>query len=220
MRRKNEIIGIIGTGRFGMAVALELIERGRRVIAIDKDPAMLRPLSRVNAEVFVIEDMTRESLEETGIQEADAVVIGIGKDIESSILAALNVQEMGVRKIIAKVISEDHAKILEKLGVSVIFPEVEIGQRTALKLCETLAEDVLPLSDEFSILQMRTPSQLDGRSVEEIALRKKWGISLIATIRDGKANGSIGPDTILSSDETMVLSGSNKALDRFQEAFS
>ena len=96
---------------------------------------------------------------------------------------------------------------------------MEIGKRIGLRLCETLAEDVLPLSDEFSILQMRTPDALDGKTVQGIELRKHWGVSLIATIRDGKANGSIGPDTVLSSDETMVLSGSNRLLEKFQQAF-
>ena len=189
----NSIIGVIGTGRFGLAVAEEILARGKHVIAIDKDPARLRPLSRLNADIFVSADMSKESLEETGM--------------------------FGIRRIIAKVVSRDHAKILQKLGVEVIFPEVEIGRRTGMRLCETLAEDVLPLSDEFSILQIKTPEQLDGKTVEGIALRKRWGVSLIATIKDGKANGSIGPDTVLSSDETMVLSGSNRLLEKFQQAF-
>ena len=222
MRKKNgnELVGIIGTGRFGMAVAEELLARGRSVIAIDKDPAMLRKLTNTDAEIFVINDMSMESLMETGIQEADTVIIGIGKDIENSILATLNVIELGVKRVIAKVISDDHAKILYKLGAEVVFPEIEIGKRTAMRLCESLAEDVLPLSDEFSILQMKTPDALDGRSVGEIGIRSRYGISLIASVKDGKANGNIGPDTVLSKEETIVLSGSNKALDRFQEIFS
>ena len=222
MRKKNgnELVGIIGTGRFGMAVAEELLARGRDVIAIDKDPAMLRKLTNTDADIFVINDMSMESLMETGIQEADTVIIGIGKDIENSILATLNVIEMGVKRVIAKVISDDHAKILYKLGAEVVFPEIEIGRRTAMRLCENLAEDILPLSDEFSILQMKTPDALDGKSVGEIGIRSKYGISLIATVKDGKASGNIGPDTVLLKDETIVLSGSNKSLDRFQEIFS
>lgn len=222
MRKKNgnELVGIIGTGRFGMAVAEELLARGRDVIAIDKDPAMLRKLTNTDADIFVINDMSMESLMETGIQEADTVIIGIGKDIENSILATLNVIEMGVKRVIAKVISDDHAKILYKLGAEVVFPEIEIGRRTAMRLCENLAEDILPLSDEFSILQMKTPDALDGKSVGEIGIRSKYGISLIAAVKDGKASGNIGPDTVLLKDETIVLSGSNKSLDRFQEIFS
>ena len=117
-----------------MAVAEELLRRGRSVIAIDKDPVRLRKLSDTSAEIFVVNDMTQESLMETGIQEADTVIIGIGKDIENSILAALNVQELGVKRVICKVITDDHAKILKKLGMEVIFPEIEIGTRTAIRL--------------------------------------------------------------------------------------
>lgn len=195
MKKRNDgdkIFGIIGVGRFGLAVAEELLERGKSVIAIDKDLQRLRPLQETDADVFVVNDMSMESLEETGIKDADVVVVGIGKDVENSILAALNALELGVKRVICKVISDDHAKILRKIGAEVIFPEIEIGRRTAIKLCERLAEDILPLSDEFSIIQIRTPEALDSRSIKEIKLREKYGISLIAVIQDGKANGSVG----------------------------
>lgn len=222
MRRKrdNEVVGIIGTGRFGMAVAEELLRRGRSVIAIDKDPVRLRKLSDTSAEIFVVNDMTQESLMETGIQEADTVIIGIGKDIENSILAALNVQELGVKRVICKVITDDHAKILKKLGMEVIFPEIEIGTRTAIRLSEGLAEDILPLSDEFSILQLEVPEAFAGKTVGELKIREKYGVSLIAVITNGKANGSVGPATVLSSGSTMVLSGSNSSLESFHESFA
>ena len=219
-KKDNEVIGIIGTGRFGMAVAEELLRRGRSVIAIDKDPVRLRKLNDTAAEIFVVNDMTKESLMETGIQEADTVIIGIGKDIENSILAALNVQELGVKRVICKVITDDHAKILKKLGMEVIFPEIEIGTRTAIRLSEGLAEDILPLSDEFSILQIDVPDELAGKTVGELRIREKYGVSLIALITNGKANGSIGPHTTLSSGSMMVLSGSNSALESFHESFS
>ena len=216
----DKIFGIIGIGRFGLAVAEELIERGKSVIAIDKDPQRLRALQETDADVFVVNDMSMESLAETGLQDADTVIVGIGKDVENSILAALNTLELGVKRVICKVISDDHANILKKIGAEVIFPEIEIGKRTAIKLCERLAEDILPLSDEFSIIQIRTPESLDSMSIKDIRLREKYGISLIAVIKDGKANGSVGPDTVLHKEEQMVLSGSNGALRKFQDIVS
>ncbi len=220
MRKKegNQVFGIIGTGRFGLAVAEELLDRGKYVIAIDQDSQRLKPLYETDAEVFVVNDISRESLMDAGIQDADTVIVGIGKDVESSILAALNSLELGVKRVICKVISDDHAKILKKIGADVVFPEIEIGKRTAVRLCEKLAEDILPLSEEFSIIQIRTPKELDGQSVKNIKIRERFGITLIATVKDGKANGSIGPDTILHEDELMVLSGSNKDLDKFQHS--
>ena len=222
MKRKegNQVFGIIGTGRFGLAVAEELLDRGKYVIAIDQDSQRLKPLYETDAEVFVVNDISKESLMDAGIQDADTVIVGIGKDVESSILAALNSLELGVKTVICKVISDDHAKILKKIGADVIFPEIEIGKRTAIKLCERLAEDILPLSDEFSIIQIRTPESLDSMSIKDIRLREKYGISLIAVIKDGKANGSVGPDTVLHKEEQMVLSGSNSALRKFQDIVS
>ena len=222
MRKKegNQVFGVIGTGRFGLAVAEELLARGKYVIAIDQDQQRLKPLYETDAEVFVVNDISKESLMDAGLQEADTVIVGIGKDVESSILAALNALELGVMHVICKVISEDHAKILKKLGADVVFPETEIGRRTAIRLSERLAEDILPLSEEFSIIQMRTPAELDGKTVKDIKIRERYGITLIAVVRDGKANGSVGPDTVLHVDEILVLSGSNKDLDKFQHSFN
>ncbi len=222
MRKKegNQVFGIIGIGRFGLAVAEELLARGKYVIAIDQDQQRLKPLYETDAEVFVVNDVSRESLMDAGIQDADTVIVGIGKDVEGSILAALNSLELGVKNVICKVISEDHAKILKKIGADVIFPEVEIGKRTAIRLSEKLAEDILPLSEEFSIIQIRTPEELDGETIKDVKLRERYGITLIAVVKDGKANGSVGPDTVLHEDELMVLSGTNKALAKFQEAIA
>ena len=223
MKRNKEgsqVFGVIGTGRFGLAVAEELLARGKYVIAIDQDQQRLKSLYETDAEVFVISDISRESLMDAGIQDADTVIVGIGKDVESSILAALNSIELGVKHVICKVISDDHAKILKKIGADVVFPEVEIGRRTAIRLCEKLAEDILPLSEEFSIIQIRTPKELDGKSVKGIKIRERFGITLIAVVKEGKANGSVGPDTVLHEDELMVLSGSNKDLDKFQTSIA
>ncbi len=222
MRKKegNQVFGVIGTGRFGLAVAEELLARGKYVIAIDQDQQRLKPLYETDAEVFVISDISSESLQDAGIQDADTVIVGIGKDVESSILAALNSLELGVKHVICKVISDDHAKILRKIGADVVFPEIEIGRRTAVRLCEKLAEDILPLSEEFSIIQIRTPKELDGKSVKDIKIRERFGITLIAVVKDGKANGSVGPDTILHEDELMVLSGANKDLSKFQNSIA
>ena len=222
MRKKdgNQVFGVIGTGRFGLAVAEELLSRGKYVIALDQDQQRLKPLYETDAEVFVVNDISKESLMDAGLQEADTVIVGIGKDVESSILAALNALELGVKHVICKVISEDHAKILKKLGADVVFPETEIGRRTAIRLSERLAEDILPLSEEISIIQMRTPAELDGKTVKDIKIRERYGITLIAVVRDGKANGSVGPDTVLHVDEILVLSGSNKDLDKFQHSFN
>ena len=112
------------------------------------------------------------------------------------------------------------AKILKKIGADVVFPETEIGKRTAIRISEKLAEDILPLSEEFSIIQIRTPRELDEMCVKDIKIRERFGITLIAVVRDGRASGSVGPDTVLHADEILVLSGSNKDLDKFQSSFS
>ena len=220
--RKNgfSTYGIIGLGRFGLAVAEELIKLGKNVIALDKDQSRLRSLQDTSADAYVIEEVSKEAFIDAGLEDADVIIIGIGKDIESNILAALNAKEMGAERVIAKATSEDHAKILEKIGAEVIFPEVDIGNRLAKRLSSALAEDILPLSEDFSIIQIKVPESLTGKTIVEVNLRKKYGVNVIATIIDGKANGVIEPETMLSSDMALVISGSNKGLDAMQRDLS
>ncbi|HIV99002.1 MAG TPA: TrkA family potassium uptake protein [Candidatus Ornithospirochaeta avicola] len=219
MKKNNQIFGIIGVGRFGLAVAEELLQRDKSVIAIDKDPARLKPLQDTSAELFIVEQMSKEALEETGIQDADVIVIGIGKDIESSILAALNAKEFGIERVICKALSRDHAKILEKIGAEYIFPETDIGKRLAIRLSSRVTLDVLPLSDEFSIVQIKVPEYYDGMTVLETNFRKKFNVNIIAVISDGRASGVVGPDTVLKKDDFIVVCGSNESLEKLQEEF-
>jgi len=214
MKQKFAIIGI---GRFGLAVATELLEKGMDVLAIDKEDQQLRPLSDSRADLVVCEDNSKDSLEGAGVAECDVAIIGIGKDIESSILAALNCKELGVGKIICKAISDDHAKILSMLGAEVVYPEVEVGRRLALTLSSRTAEEVLPLSEDFSIIQIKVPVEMSGKTIVEVNFRKRYGVNVIAIIIEGKAHGTIGPETILNEGDILVIAGSNTALDNLQK---
>ena len=221
MRKKegNKVFGVIGTGRFGLAVAQELLERGKYVIALDQDTQRLKPLYDTDAEVFVINDLSKESLMETGIQDADAVIVGIGKDVESSILAALNTLELGVKSVICKVISEDHAKILKKIGVEVIFPELDTGRRLAMRLSSNVTEDIFTLSSDFSIIQVKVPACYEGKTVVEADFRKKYGLNIIASVVDGKVDGQIGPQTVIKGGQFLVVAGRNDGLEKMQDDF-
>ena len=169
--RNNDVYGVVGVGRFGLAVAQTLLELGKDVIALDINPQRLRPLENTAADVLVIEEISMEAFEDAGLRGCRCIVIGVGKDIEASILAALNAKELGAERVICKVINKEHAKILEKIGVEVIFPELETGARLAVKLVSNLTEDIFAVSNKFSIIQMRVPQSYDGRSVLDANLR-------------------------------------------------
>ena len=218
-RKKNDIFGIIGVGRFGLAVAETLLELGKDVIAIDINPQRLKPLEDTAADVFMVDEISMEAFEDAGICGCRCAIIGVGKDIEASILAALNAKELGVERVICKVINPDHAKILKKIGVDVIFPELDTGRRLAMRLSSNVTEDIFTLTHDFSIIQVKVPQFYDGMTVLDADFRKKYGVNIIAIVRDGKVDGQIGPQTVIHGGDYLVIAGKNSGLDDLQEDF-
>ena len=208
--------GIIGAGTFGSAVARKLAENGRSVIVIDRHEEKLKDLSGVVDSVYQLSNLNRESLEEAGIGNCGTVVIAIGENLQASILATLECIEIGVPHVISKAGSEEHGKILKKLGAQVVFPEMEEGERLAYSLSSHANMDMLPLSEDFSIISLDLNPMFTGKTLVELNWRRKYNINVIALITDGKAHASIIPDAVIPRGTRAVLAGSNQALERFR----
>lgn len=218
-RKKNEIYAVVGVGRFGLAVAQTLLSLGKDVIAIDINPQRLKPLEDTSADIFVVDEISLEAFEQAGLGGCRCVIIGVGKDIEASILAALNAKELGAERVICKVINPDHAKILRKIGVEVIFPELDTGRRLAMRLSSNVTEDIFTLTKDFSIIQVKIPSYYNDKTVIDLDFRRKYGVNIIAIVRDGRVDGQIGPQTMVKGGDYLVVAGKNSGLDDMQEEF-
>lgn len=208
--------GIIGAGIFGSAVARKLAENGRSVIVIDRHEEKLKELSGMVDAVYQINSLTRESLEEAGIANCGTVVVGIGENLQASILATMECIDLGVPRVISKAGSEEHGKILRKLGAQVVFPEMEEGERLAYSLSSHANMDMLPLSDDFSIISLDLNPMFTGKTLIELDWRRKYNINVIALIMDGKAHASISPDVVIPRGSRAVIAGSNQSLERFR----
>ncbi len=215
-RMSSDIYGVIGVGYFGSAVARTLAAAGKGVIAIDIDQAKLKDLSPYVSSVYQIESISREALEDAGIGNCATVIIGIGENIESSILATLACIEIGVPRVISKAGSKSHGKILEKLGAEVIFPEFDAGERIAMSLMSKANLDRLPISEEFSIVSLDLNPNFEGRTILDLNWRKKYNINVIAIISGKKTDATILPDTVIPQNARVVLSGSNQDLEKFR----
>ena len=221
MKKQNKLFGIIGIGGFGLSVALQLLEKHKSVIAIDRDEARLRELEDTNAKIFIIDELTKKALEETGLKECDVIIVGIGGiNTENNIIATLFSLELGVPKVISKAMNEDHMRILEKLGAETVYPEVDEGRRLAMTLSSRYAEEVVPLSDEFMIIQVKVPEHFDNKTVIDLDLRKKFGVNIVAITDGERTTASISPDTVIHKNDILALSGPNKALERIQAEFN
>ena len=196
---KKNTFAIIGLGRFGMSLAQSLLEEGKDVIVIDNDMEKLKTLKNTPAVLCCIENISVETLRESGVADCDVVIIGIGGDLEANILAAMDSLELGVKKVLSKANNDEHARILEKIGAEVVFPEVQTAKKLAMKLCNNFVQDIVPFSDDFFIMQFLVPQELDGKTVLEADLRKKYEVNIVAMIIDGKARAIIKPETVLKS---------------------
>ena len=155
-KMSSDNYGVIGVGYFGSAVAKTLAAAGKSVIAIDTDPVKLRDLSPYVSSVYKIDSLTKETLEDAGIGNCSTVIVGIGEHLEASILATLDCIEIGVPRVISKAGSDEHGRILEKLGAEVIFPENNAGVRLANSLISRANLDLLPLSDDRGFYNYHT----------------------------------------------------------------
>jgi len=209
--------GVIGVGSFGGAVARALAESGKNVIAIDSNPVALRELSTVVSSVYQVSDLSRSVLEDAGIENCSTVVVGIGENLEASILATMECIDIGVPRVVSKASSEEQGKILKKLGAEVIFPEIDAGERLAQSLMSRANLDMLPLSEDFSIISLDVNPIFAGKTIIDLNWRKKYGVNVIALMEDGHADATILPDTVISENCRAVLAGSNEALERFRD---
>jgi trk system potassium uptake protein TrkA len=210
---------VIGLGRFGAAMASTLAELGQDVIGVDGDSERVRQLADTISQAVELDATDERALRAVGIQDVDVAVVSIGENIESSLLVVMQLRELGIQTIVAKAVTPLHGRILERLGVSrVIFPEREMAVRIAHGLVMPNVIDFIELSGDFSIVELPAPEMFVGRTLKQLELRPKYGLTLIAIKRRPAAGASAVTNIAPSADETIqagdVLSllGSNERL--------
>ncbi len=216
---KKRSFAVIGLGRFGSAMATTLAELGHDVIGIDGNEEHVRNLSDVISYAVELDATDEKALKAAGIADVDVAVISIGENIESSLLVVMLVKEIGIPTIVAKATTPLHGRILEKLGVSrVIFPEREMAVRVAHSLVVPNVLDYIELSRDFSIVEIPAPPDFVGKSIRQLELRPRLGLTLIAIKRNSRTGDgeftNIAPtaDDRIESGDVLALLGSNERL--------
>ena len=213
---------VIGLGRFGAAMATTLTELGHDVLGIDTNEERVTRLSDVVAHAVQLDATDEKAIRAAGIQDVDVAIISIGERIDSSLLVVMLVKELGIPMIVAKATTPLHGRILEKLGVTrVIFPERDMAIRVAHSLVVPNALDYIELSRDFSIVEIPAPPAFAGKTLKELALRSRYGLTLIALKRPGQAGRGLvtlvsppADDPILEGDVLSLL-GPNDRLSQF-----
>lgn len=222
---------VIGLGRFGSSIARALAEKNFEVLAMDQNEERVKEIEEIVSQAVVVDATDERALKELGMKDFDTAVVSIGENIEDSIMVTMLLKEMGVKQVIVKAHNELHAKILERVGADrIIFPEKEMGERLAESLVSPKIFDYIELSTEYGILEIVAPKKFCDKTLSELKLREKLGVSVMAIKRKmpyTKPDGSpdfkeeiiIGPggsDEILQGD-ILVLLGKYKDLNRIEK---
>ncbi|MCS6957989.1 MAG: TrkA family potassium uptake protein [Aquificaceae bacterium] len=203
----KRVFGVIGLGRFGYNVAKTLAESGAEVIACDIDEDKVRQVADIVHHSFILDATDEKALKESGIANADTVIVSIGENIEASILVVVQLMELGVKEIIAKAVNPLHGRILERLGVKrVIHPERDMAIRLAHSLLVGGFIEEIPIADNYSIFEVIAPKGLHHKTLKALDLRKKHDITVLAIKRGERfiVNPS-GDEEILPEDILVVL---------------
>ena len=173
-------VAVIGLGRFGYSVAETLTQKGCEVLAIDRDETKIEAVSDFVTYAVECDAADEKALNAISIQNVDAAVVSIGENIEASILIVMALKELGVKDILAKAVTPMHGKVLTNLGVSrVIYPERDAAIRLAHSLIAPNVLEYLELAPGYSVAEFPTPARFTGKSIREIQLRTKYGVSLV-----------------------------------------
>ena len=219
--KKNQDIayGIIGLGRFGSALARTLAEAGQEVIVLDQDEDKIKDMRQYTEYAFVTENLSQETLAETGIQNCDVVIVCIGEQVDVSILTTMRVIEMGFPHVISKALSAEQGAVLKKLGAEVVYPERDMALRLGRKLLSNNFLDYVSLNNSVEIRQVQVPQPLIGRSVEETEIRQKYKLNIIAIENGRDTNIEVTPDYRLKADDIIVVIGKVNNIDAFENHF-
>ncbi len=172
---------VIGLGKFGFHAAKALFEDGNEVVAIDTDKARVQAIDPWSSEAVILDATCKDSLRSLGLENMDGVIVSTGTKISISILICLYLQEMGVQRILAKALDDDHAKILRRVGATdIIHPERDSALRVSRSLSRPNILDFIPLSEEYDLVQVGPPQEFIGKSLRDLNLRAKYNVHIIA----------------------------------------
>ncbi|MBE6709166.1 MAG: TrkA family potassium uptake protein [Ruminococcaceae bacterium] len=213
----NKTYAVFGLGRYGMAVAKELIANGADVLAVDSDEDII---NNAIAEIPLCKcaDVTDEEvLKQLGISNIDVVIIAMATNLEASVMAVTLCKDAGVKTVIAKCGSEMHQRILSRVGADkVLLPEYESGIRLAKNLISSGFVDMVELSDDFSIVELDVKPQWEGKTLLELNLRRKYSINVIGIRKNDKITIEIDPELQLDDSMKLIVVANNAKLSKIK----
>ena len=209
---------ILGLGRFGKELALQLARSGAEVLAVDKNQELVNEIADEVTRAASADIQDKEALQDLGVADCDVVILSVGGNLAVSVLTVMNLKSLGVRHLVCKAYDELHREVLQKLGADqVLIPEKEMAVKLAPQLINPRMRDSIQLSDAFGIEEMEAPSSWIGKSIGGMHIRNQFEVNIIAIKNGGNVNPSSRPRDIIAADDVLLLSGSKSALGRVRK---
>ncbi|TNM39818.1 TrkA family potassium uptake protein [Nocardioides albidus] len=207
---------VIGLGRFGQSLALELVAHGEDVLGIDADPRVVASLAGRLTHVVEADSTNEEAMRQLSVGEFSRAVIGMGNDLEASILSATVAMELGVEHVWAKAISGSHARILERIGVRhVVRPEHDMGKRVAHLVRGEEILDYVEFDDDYAFARAPAPRALHDRSLGGRGVRQEFGITVVSVKHLGRTFEYATPETVIRPGDEVIVSGPAAKVEAF-----
>jgi trk system potassium uptake protein len=208
---------VVGLGRFGTALAETLIDLGHEVLGVDSDPVNVQRNAEVLTHVVEADATDEEAMRQLGAGEFGRAVVGIGTDLEASILSTSVLAGLEVPDIWAKAITVPHGRILERVGAHhVVFPEHDMGRRVAHLVTGRMIEFV-QLDEGFSLVEVKPPRQIVGRSLADSQVRSRFGVTVVCIKPKGGSFTYATPDTVPGPNDILVVAGETDRTKRFAD---
>lgn len=214
-RAKQDEVLVIGLGRFGSALAEELVALGYEVLAIDSNPALVQRFTGRITQVVEADSSNVAAMGQLDVRSFSRAVVAIGTDIEASILTTALLVDAGIADIWAKAITEAHGRILERVGAHhVVFPEHDMGQRVAHMVTGQML-DYMELDESFVLVETRAPSDLLGQTLGASDVRAKYGVTIVCIKPAGEPFTYATADTIVEEEDILLVAGSKHEAEEF-----
>lgn len=211
---KDASVLVIGLGRFGVSLASTVADMGRDVLAMEQDPEIV---ARWSSTFRVVEGdaKKREALEQIGATDFQAAVVGVGTTLEASVLITANLVDIKIPQIWAKAISVEHGRILRRIGAHhVVYPEYDAGRRVA-HLVSGRMMDYIDISDDFTIVKMYPPQEVQGYTLGQARIRERFGVTVLGVQVKGMPFEYASPDTRIGPKDIIIVSGQSLLLEKF-----
>ncbi len=216
MAREQEFL-VCGLGRFGGALATELMKLGHEVLGADADPKAVQDHAGILTHVVQADTTDPAALKELGAGDFRTAIVAIGTDIEASILTTSAIADMNVPRIVAKAITQAHGKILQRVGAHrVVFPERDMGVRVAHTVTGRTI-DYIQLDPGFALVETTAPSEIVGKTLAQAEVRRRYGITVVCIKPEDGTFTYATPDTVVKEGDILVVAGETKRAEGFSE---